>query len=109
MITIQDLDAALATLNGLKQQTKIFGSNLSSKNHTDAGVSLFLERSKKLTLQGLDLFSALDKQLLLLKGELRNVETKEKYDKQRTHDKEQYEQRQIKRRELNGSDRFSKN
>jgi hypothetical protein len=73
----RELNSIQNDLDAFQKQLLQFSNRISGLQHKDLAVSLSLRRMKQSSLQILDVFSTLNKQIYFTKNELREFDRKE--------------------------------
>lgn len=94
------LVALNSVLNSLKQQSKQVSDGLNSFKHPDTGVTIFISKLKKLSLQSIDVVNEMQRQIGFLAHEIKNCESREK-NKQYQDDQRKKMQERKQRRNSN--------
>ena len=80
---MKELDLIISLLEKLKRQSQELNSAISSMKESDVSVKFYLNNLKKLSLQSIDLFCAMEKQVSYFKHQKNTFLEKKLRDKQR--------------------------
>jgi hypothetical protein len=82
-------------LGKFRQQAYEINGVISKLNHSDIGINGFINRLKKLSLQSLDLYNEMNRQLGFLTNENKSFEIREKFKLDREKRERKYKSRRM--------------